>query len=108
MAGATVAGVVLEWLAGRGRPWFPVGLVCEAVLLVCAGVLALARHGTGAVPAQDGHGGRDLQRRCVRHAAAGASGHGAGAARHRGGRAAPRDGGPGRTPRVRERVPGGP
>ncbi|MDQ0710876.1 uncharacterized membrane protein YoaK (UPF0700 family) [Streptomyces luteogriseus] len=53
MAGAAVAGVVLTRLAERGRPWFPVGLVCEAVLLVCAGAPALARHGTGAVPAQD-------------------------------------------------------
>jgi uncharacterized protein YcfJ len=35
---------------------FPVGLVCEAVLLVSAGALALARHGTGAVPAQDDRG----------------------------------------------------
>ncbi|MEU3937603.1 YoaK family protein [Streptomyces sp. NPDC029044] len=56
MAGAAVADVVLKWLADRGRRWFPVGLVCEAVLLVCAGVLALAKHGTGAVPAQDDRG----------------------------------------------------
>jgi uncharacterized membrane protein YoaK (UPF0700 family) len=35
MAGAAVAGVVLKWLAERGRPRFPVGLICEAVLLVC-------------------------------------------------------------------------
>ncbi|MEU4467599.1 DUF1275 family protein [Streptomyces sp. NPDC024017] len=53
IAGAAVAGVVLKWLAVRRRPWFPAGLVCEAVLLVCAGVLALAEHGTGAVPAED-------------------------------------------------------
>jgi uncharacterized membrane protein YoaK (UPF0700 family) len=53
MAGA---GVVLKWLGDRKRPWFPAGLVCEAVLLVCAGVLALAEHGTGAVPAQDDRG----------------------------------------------------
>ncbi|MER5579906.1 DUF1275 family protein, partial [Streptomyces massasporeus] len=56
MAGAAAAGVALAWLAGRGRPWFPVGLVCEAVLLVCAATLALARQGTGAIPAQDDRG----------------------------------------------------
>ncbi|WP_051814643.1 YoaK family protein [Streptomyces iakyrus] len=56
MAGAAVADVVLKRLADRGRRWFPAGLVCEAVLLVCAGVLALARHGTGPVAAQDDRG----------------------------------------------------
>jgi uncharacterized membrane protein YoaK (UPF0700 family) len=37
MAGAAVAGVVLTRLAERRRPWFPVGLVREAVLLVPLG-----------------------------------------------------------------------
>ncbi|MFF7892680.1 YoaK family protein [Streptomyces sp. NPDC007907] len=56
MAGAAVAGLVLQHLADRRGPWFPVGLLCEAVLLVSAGALALARNGTGAVPAADDHG----------------------------------------------------
>ncbi|MFJ5998972.1 YoaK family protein [Streptomyces sp. NPDC092370] len=56
VAGAAVGGAVLKWLAERGRPWFPLGLVCEAVLLVCAGALALAEHGTGPVPAHHDRG----------------------------------------------------
>ncbi|MFF7731456.1 DUF1275 family protein [Streptomyces sp. NPDC007984] len=56
MAGAACAGVVLVRLAGRGRQWIAVGLVFEAVLLVCAGVLALTRYGTGAIAAEDDHG----------------------------------------------------
>lgn len=52
---------------------------------------------TAGQDAVDGHGGRDLQRRCARRAVAGAAGHGASAARHRGGGAAPGGGGHGRT-----------
>ncbi|MET9757861.1 YoaK family protein [Streptomyces sp. NPDC006372] len=55
MAGAAVADVVLKRLAARGRDWFPAGLVCEAVLLVTAGVLTLAEHGTEAVADVDDH-----------------------------------------------------
>ncbi|MER7897832.1 YoaK family protein [Streptomyces sp. NPDC096046] len=53
VVGAAAGGVVLTWLAERGRPWFPLGLACEAVLLASAGALALAEHGTGAVAADD-------------------------------------------------------
>lgn len=53
VAGAAAASVLMEWLAERGRAWFQAGLTGEAVLLLSAGVLALAKHGTGAVAAED-------------------------------------------------------
>ncbi|WP_328348463.1 DUF1275 family protein [Streptomyces violaceus] len=54
MAGAAIAAVVLEWLAEQGRAWFQAGLVCEAVLLVCAGAMTLWRHGTEAAGSDHG------------------------------------------------------
>ncbi|MFC9502086.1 YoaK family protein [Streptomyces sp. NPDC057002] len=54
MAGAAIAAVVLKWLAERGRAWFQAGLVSEAALLVCAGAMALWRHGTQAAGADHG------------------------------------------------------
>ncbi|GAA2605693.1 hypothetical protein GCM10010304_64680 [Streptomyces roseoviolaceus] len=54
MAGAAIAAVVLKWLAERGRAWFHAGLVCEAVLLVCAGAMTLWRHGTEAAGSDHG------------------------------------------------------
>ncbi|GAA0669271.1 hypothetical protein GCM10009535_56410 [Streptomyces thermocarboxydovorans] len=46
---AAVSAVVLKWLADRGRPWFPVGLTGEALLLAGGGAVVLLRHGTGPV-----------------------------------------------------------
>ncbi|MFD8150346.1 DUF1275 family protein [Streptomyces sp. NPDC059720] len=48
VAGAALAALALKAVAERGRAWFPAGLVCEAVLLVAAGAVALWRHGTQA------------------------------------------------------------
>ncbi|MFD4256160.1 DUF1275 family protein [Streptomyces sp. NPDC058534] len=55
MLGAAVGAVVLMWLAERGRPWFAIGLVVEGLLLVLAGALALARHGSGSAEPRAEH-----------------------------------------------------
>ncbi|WP_344014895.1 YoaK family protein [Streptomyces thermospinosisporus] len=49
VSAAAVSAVVLKWLADRGRPWFPVGLTGEALLLAGGGAVVLLRHGTGPV-----------------------------------------------------------
>ncbi|MFC9684818.1 YoaK family protein [Streptomyces sp. NPDC056948] len=54
MVGAAIAALVLKWLGERGRAWFQAGLVCEAVLLVCAGAMALWRHGAEAAGSDHG------------------------------------------------------
>ncbi|MEG3629708.1 YoaK family protein [Streptomyces poriticola] len=49
LVGIAVGTGALERLQARRRPWFPLVLVCEAVLLALAGALALWRHGTGSL-----------------------------------------------------------